>query len=271
MSIKYVTFISVGPTNVLLVTGSDASSKNVEIFDMASGTLRDCGRKIQPFPFDELYGASGGIVDGFPMVCGGRAKINGQWKFSTTCHSLNEHGRWIEDQTATVSPGRVFSGSVVLQNKLHMVGGSDGNSRLDSILALKPNTRTSTLSAQLPDGLYGACLIQWNETTILVTGGYSGQFETRTTFINTETDRVTPGPALQKGRTRHGCHEISIQGHPYIMVGGGYGDGYTALKSTEVLDKWNVNQGWTEGKQKSNRFFFQVNFKSYTFLFHSSG
>merc|ERR1719511_203407 len=28
------------------------------------------------------------------------------------------------------------------------------------------------------------------------------------------------------------------------MVGGGRGDGY--MKFTEVLDKWNVNQGWTE-------------------------
>ena len=107
---------------------------------MASGTLRDCGRKIQPFPFNELYGASGGIVDGFPMVCGGRRWVNGQWKYPTTCHSLNQGGRWIEDQTATVSPGRRYSGSVVLQKKLHMVGGFDGNSYLDSILALKPNT-----------------------------------------------------------------------------------------------------------------------------------
>ena len=95
----------------------------------------------------------------------------------------------------------------------------------------------------------------------MVTGGYSGQYETRTTFINTATDRVTPGPALQKGRVEHGCHEISIQGHPYIIVGGGYS------KSTEVLDKWNVNQGWTEGKQKSNIFIFKSILKARLFFF----
>ena len=42
---------------------------NVEIFDMASGNLVDCP-KVQQLP-KELYAASGGTVDGSPMICGG--------------------------------------------------------------------------------------------------------------------------------------------------------------------------------------------------------
>jgi len=100
-----------GPTKVIITTGWDTTSKNVEIFDMATGTLLNCP-KIQPFPISRLDGASGGIIEGTPMVCGGYGKINGQRNYSTTCHSLNQHGHWIEDQTAMVNPGRARSGSI---------------------------------------------------------------------------------------------------------------------------------------------------------------
>jgi len=232
-------------TKVILVTGSGTSSNNAEIFDMATGTLCNCP-KVQPFPFDRLYGASGGIVNRSPMICGGHGKINGQWNVSTTrttCHSLNQQGHWIEDHVAWNGFGRVHSGSVVLQNQLHMVGGSDRlGYHLNSILALEPNTRPKVIYA-LPHGLKDACVVPWNDTTMLVTGGWSGKYETRTHFVNIETETVTPGPALQIGRYDHGCQEIMVQGQPYIMVGGGWGPGATT--STEMLKK-DIGQSWTK-------------------------
>ena len=93
----------------------------------------------------------------------------------------------------------------------------------------------------MPDGVTGSCVVPWNETTMLVTGGQ----ENGTYFVNTDTETVTPGPAMQNARTYHACQEFLFQGQPYIIVGGGYDE-----NSTEVLDKNNVGQGWTEGKQK---------------------
>ena len=86
-----------------------------------------------------------------------------------------------------------------------------------SILAIQPNTATK-LIARLPLGLLGACVVRWNETTILVTGGsISGNVQKRTYFVNFEkgfdsdTSRVTSGPALQNEREDHDCEEIIVK------------------------------------------------------------
>ena len=167
-------------------------------------------------------------------------------RFPRYCHSLNQNGYWIKDQTATVTPGRDGSGTVVIQNKLYMVGGFGNDGRSRSIMALKPNTTTRILNVYLPYDLENSCVVPWNEKTMLVTGGYNFKgYQKGTFFVNIETETITPGPDMQKRRSSHGCQEFLFQGHPYIIVGGGYG-----TKSTEVLDKNNVGQGWTKGKQK---------------------
>ena len=254
-----MTFFPVGSV-VMIVTGSDETnkSKNAEIFDIASGMVLKCP-KIKPFPFDRLYGASGGIVDGSPMICGGY----GHRGSVTTCHSLNQNGHWIEDQTSKVNPGRGYSGSVVMKNQLLMVGGSTPGIRhdyqstwLNSIQALKPNTRPTTLAMQLPLGyLDKSCVVPWNDETFFVIGGESSEKnrERRTYFVNIENERVTPGPALHSSRKDHGCSEIMVQGQPYIIVGG---------YKTEMLKK-EMGQSWIEGKQKLNTRFFQVKYKQY--------
>ena len=91
--------------------------------------------------------------------------------------------------------------------------------------------------------------------TFFVIGGESNESsrEARTYFVNIENERVTPGPALHRGRREHGCQEIMVQGQPYIVVGG---------YKTEMLKK-EMGQSWTEGKQKLNTRFFQVKYKQY--------
>ena len=144
---------------------------------MASETLLDCP-KVENFP-KNLYGAGGGIVDGFPMICSGI--IYGVKDWSNTCHSLNQHGQWIEDQNAQVNPGRSYSGYEVIQNQLFMVGGKTADDRFDRILALKPNTTTIKWNSRLPHGLSSACVVPWSGKIFLVTGGNagSGGYESR--------------------------------------------------------------------------------------------
>ena len=171
--------------------------------------------------------------------------------YSTTCYILNQHGQWIEDQYAKVNPGRGYSGTVVIQNQLFMVGGkSETNSRLDRILALKTNTTTVKWNSRLDHGLSSACVVPWTKTTFLVTGGNAGrvgQYEDKTYFVNIETKRVYEGPVMHNARSGHGCTEIMVKGQAYVMVVGGY----DAEKSTEMLKK-GVMTKWTKGEQKSN-------------------
>ena len=65
---------------------NDKSSKSVEIFDMVTENLRTC-TKVQSFPFESLEDASGGIVDGSPIICGGYTGKGSTRYDRTTCHS----------------------------------------------------------------------------------------------------------------------------------------------------------------------------------------
>merc|ERR1711963_1191664 len=80
---------------------------------------------LQPFPF-RLWSASGGIIDGTPIICGGlRMGPN-----PDACY-IYEQGKWTEDKVISLSTPRGNSGSVVINNKLIMVGGIRGDGRRD--------------------------------------------------------------------------------------------------------------------------------------------
>ena len=123
-------FFAEGPSKVIITTGYFDEKYKVDLFDMKRQTLDYC-RKVQPFPLEYLYGASGGVVDGFPMICSGL--LRDERKRSTSCHSLNQFGEWIEDQNATVNPGRWKIGYVVLQNRLLLVGGTHTSSHTGTV------------------------------------------------------------------------------------------------------------------------------------------
>ena len=126
---------------------------------------------------------------------------------------------------------------------------------LSSIEIVSPNTRAETLSVQLPTGLAYHCQVPWDLETFLVIGGFdssSGVKETR--FINVKTNQRTDGPSLNTRRYGHACAELQLNEKSYIIVTGGYSDSY--LRSTEVLDKSNVGQGWLTGKNL--KFFLHI-------------
>ena len=202
---------------------------------------------LQPFPF-RSYGASGAIINGTPMICGGTKK-----HLSSDACYIYEKGEWIEDKVASLSTPRVHSGSVVLDKKLIMVGGDEGRYYLDTIEVVSPEAKSTILDVDLPFGIKGACVVAWDENTLFVIGGYSEHFLTKTYFINIRDETIEEGPALSTGRASHGCQEVIVQNKPYIIVAGGNGQG-GPLKSTEMLEKWlEIDQdakakGWISGK-----------------------
>ena len=72
---------------------------------------------------------------------------------------------------------------------------------------------------------------------------------TETLLINVVSNTWSAGPILSTGRFYHACGEIEIMGTPYIVVSGGYSDS-TILKSTEILEKDNVENGWQTSKHR---------------------
>merc|ERR1712062_676983 len=79
-----------------------------------------------------------------------------------------------------------------------------------------------------------------------VIGGWDGYYRVESYFINVKTNQRTNGPSLNTARYGHACGELQLNGKSYIIVTGGWNG--APLRSTEVLDKNNVGQGWQIGK-----------------------
>jgi hypothetical protein len=77
-----------------------------------------------------------------------------------------------------------------------------------NILTLSPDG-WKTSSVNLPNNLERSCTVSINDTTIIIMGGFwytnGGISTSQTFFYNVETDILTPGPALNEGRTSSAC------------------------------------------------------------------
>ena len=197
-----------------------------------------------------MYGTIGGLIKGqTPFICGGYDHTSR--RNSRDCYKLNEAGTWTKDQIAVLNTGRSYAGtgSAVINNKLVLSGGSGSSGKLKSIELVSPNGRSKTLSVQLPLGLSSHCSIKWDSETVMIIGGLDTKRRKRaeTYFINVRTNTLKNGPSLNNARYVFACEELKVHGQSYIVVSGGSG----ADKSTEVLDKTNIGQGWQKGtKQK---------------------
>ena len=112
-----------------------------------------------------------------------------------------------------------------------------------------PTSGSKTLPIKLPVGLYLPCIVPWDHDSFMVIGGASNngspRSETYFVFLNNET--LTNGPELLDIRYGHACGEMVLNGESYIMVIGGYGQYHALQKSTEILSKSNLGNGWKKG------------------------
>ena len=235
---------------------------NSEIVDVEDSNF-SC-TNIEQFP-EKFHAATGGLINGQnPFICGGTANSNG-WIYSNDCYQLTEAGSWAKDQRATLTTGRAWAGygSVVMNSTIVLTGGYIGSGRLTSIEILSPNTTAQTLSVQLPTGISGHCQVHWDSETFLVIGGKDGSSREETYLVNVKTNQRTNGPSLNTARDGHACAELHLNGKTFVIVTGGHNGAY--LRSTEVLDKSNVGQGWDKSnvgqgwlKGKNVKFFLNI-------------
>ena len=238
----------------MIATGNPYDDgRNTEIIDVEDPNF-SC-TNIEQFPV-MLEGASGGVINGqTPFICGGRY---GYYTFSVNCYQLKEAGSWAKDQRATLSRPRAWAGTgtVVLNNHLVLTGGYSGSSNLASIEMLSPNATAQTISVQLSTGTRFHCQVLWDSEIFFVIGGWTGsRNRVESYFINVKTNQRTNGPSLNTARSSHACGELEVNGKSFIIVTGGY-HASLELRSTEILDKGNVGQGWQIGKNL--KFFLNI-------------
>mgnify|MGYP001398674993 CR=1 FL=1 len=204
-------------SKILIVTGSPFDDGiNMEIVDVEDSSFT-C--QFESFPV-RLYGATGGLINGLPFLCGGYNIY-----FSNDCYKMTGAGSWTKDETASLNTGRIFAGtgSVVIENQLILSGGF-GRTRepglLNSIEMVSPDTAASTPSVELPTGFELHCLVKWDESTVMVIGGVDVLQETQvhrteTLLIDVVSNTLSAGPILNTGRSLHACGEIEIMATKY--------------------------------------------------------
>ena len=240
-------------SKILVITGIPSNAGRIlEIVDIKDSNYH-C-TKVASFPV-QLQGATGGLINGTPLVCGGDDRTNNK-RPTSDCFVLDNSGTGWSKKGGLLEPRRYAGGnSVVINGKLILSGGYGGPvaGGLTSIEMVSPDASAVKLSVELPKRLQLHCQVQWNDTTVMIIGGYDSSYSAATYFVDVTSEMIdTNGPTLNTARYLHSCGELLISTDTgtdaYIVVTGGSNHN-SVLKSTEILKKTNNNdQEWITGK-----------------------
>jgi hypothetical protein len=155
-----------GPlTKVLVTTGTDVGSKKIEILDLDDPTNVCQPSFLADYPFDAVWGASGGLLtNNNALICGGW----GSESNLDDCFAINENG--IKNGSRMIQP-RSNAASVVLNSTtLWLTGGWLFTGRRTKSTEFVQMTG-STPGPYLPLEVNYHCLVSLNDTTALLIGG----------------------------------------------------------------------------------------------------
>jgi len=221
--------------HVMITTGQPYSSaRKTEVVDVVNGeTCAD----LADFPVSN-EGAVGAILNGTPIVCGGRYSST----FYQACYKLT-NGGWQE--FASMNERRLLAAGIMFKNKFHIFGGyndASGNLQTSEIISIDGAVE---YGPELPEAVSSHAITSINSTVSLLSGGWTGDYSPLTWFFNHETQAFSSGPSLLEGRQNHGSATIvdKVTKAKIPMVTGGIGNGYSRLDTTELL----INGMWQSG------------------------
>jgi hypothetical protein len=230
-----------GPTGsmVMVTTGIPTSSATkTEILDLVTG--ESCADLVD-FPL-ENQGGVGANLNGIPIVCGG---VSGG--YVNTCYKFTD-SLW--QIFASMKEKRGYAGGVTYNNKLHVFGGNNGSLLQSSeIISIDGGVEDGP---DLPTAVRSHAITSFNSTVSILSGGSTSasSFSPLTWYFNHETQAFSTGPSLLEGRLLHGSatcvDEVTQEKIP--IVAGGYGNGWSALQSTELLIGGQWQSGTTQCK-----------------------
>ena len=239
-------------SNFLLVSsgyGTNGYTKNTEVLNLDSKDAQTPTYKNHSIG---IAGATGGFIAGQFITCGGYTygdPIKECYKIGTTNTSL--HG--------TMKKKRQYAASIVLADKLWILGGSDENNILLNSTEYIFHDGRQEDGPGLPIAISRHTAIQINDTQFMILGGLISKIDyTEKTWIYSNGHWID-GPSLTKTISRHSVGKIrdSVTHKDYIVVTAGihtYGNKKsTFLKDTKFLEV--DGTAWEAGKFcKSNIF-----------------
>ena len=234
---------------VLIATGRPLSEsrQNTEVLDLNNEDA--VCHNLPPFP-EEIRSATGSVIQGQPLVCGGYDK---DWNAKEDCWTL-EKSRTSWRRLTTMTSKRTTAASVPVNNTyLWILGGYDGDGPTKSTeyVDLEGNSKTGP---DMPLPISSHAIVALENSTYFLIGGRTDddQHSEKTYYFSEETQQWSQGPNLKQGRAIHTAGLIidEVTAERYTIVAGGIGDGWSTLDSTEILYPGATE--WQQGKHSNN-------------------
>ena len=222
----------------MITTGlqNSLATRKTEVVDLANGhTCSD----LADFPV-ELYASVSANLDGTPVVCGGRT---GTSTYSEKCFRFT-NGEW--EEFASMKEQRGYAAGVVYNKKLHVFGGTDGSSILQTSEIINVDGEVSN-GPDLPAGVFRHAMTTINDTVSLLSANanYYSAYSAKTWYYNHDTEAFMSGPDLLEGRRRHGSatNVDKVTKAKIAIITGGDNIKFGKMDSTELL----INGQWETG------------------------
>ncbi len=240
----------------LLITGGSARQpdgglkfgRSTQILDIEDPTMI-CQDAPDYYPIDaQGINSEGALLDGMPFLC------DLLEEHSTNCQFLGSEStdQFVTNMTLTMS--RRGSASILLPGSNDTLWITGGKVKMNSKNAIFVKSTEyispkngSRPGPDLPARLFHHCLVQVNDSTLLLVGGISNQREDSkdSYYFDVNLEIWTRGPDLAIARHTHACGRLKDKGFKngtMIVVAGGKKE---AARSTEIL----VENGlvWTKG------------------------
>ena len=216
-----------------MVVGGRDDEYNYYSNAQLSSTTRSCSF-LQNYT-TAISGATGAIVFGQPMICGGyyyrsecyhHSKASNSWKFLTN-----------------MTTKRAYSASVPVNGMLLVMGGHDGDNRLATTEYVSLDSNPSQPGPDLPTSQSQHCAVKLSNEQVMLLGGYPDKKSV--IIFEPNTKRFDQSlPSMTHSRQNAGCAVFNSPLHgnrQVVLAVGGY-----KQATAEILDYTQDNPTWTE-------------------------
>ena len=202
---------------------------------------------LQEFPIAISY-ASGGVIDGSPMICGGYGKASryGSDQDQNKCYAYDKSSQAWKCHAYLKRRRRLHS-SVVMNGALWVLGGYNDRQSLDTTEYIHANG-TVVAGPNLPAAIHGHCSVTLHDGKIMIMGGYLYFAINTVQIFSPKNNSFIQGPSMINRRYKLACALFYSPMHdnrPVVLSAGGSAE---EEETAEVLDYTTANAVWQESK-----------------------
>jgi hypothetical protein len=223
---------------ILVVGGQDDNYNQNQNDSQLSSLTRSCSN-LQNYPI-AIRGATGAIVSGHPIICGGESKGS---RAHSECY---RHSKATNSWTflTNMATKRSSSASVPVNGKLLVLGGEDdGYNRLATSEYVFSDGDASQPGPDLPGPRSDHCAVKLSNGQVMLLGGVPGGKSVIILHPDTETfDQSLPPLIFNRDGASCAAFKSPLHDNREVVLAvGGY-----EQATAEVLDYTQPNPAWTE-------------------------